>query len=580
MADIDKDVKIAVKADTTDVNAKLNQAGQKAKEFGDKAKTAGDKASSGMEKAKAGADKAKIGFGVAAIAVQGFTSQVAGLGQAVLDFESKVVALDKTIVGLEGQEIALRRAQEDLNKAVEEGTIADRDFHRALEDIELAYKNVQLESKNVEAETKKLSGEYVSFGINAVGAVAQISIAFVAMGVTAGGVLKATVAGVKLLSGALWTVAKHPVFLIITAGILAWELGLKSIVENLTGIEDLGIFSNMQKAFEGLTEGESSMEELNRQTREFGDTVERGLPVYGSMADKIDDVGDSANNTTGKIKNLTLAQEQLMRSGGFRAGPGQPLSAIINREADEIDRATARTLASASLHQALKDAGLTGSVSTRNVSGTLNPGGFKPARDKGGPIGGLGSLAVSMFNKGASAAVIARSLARGKSSARFSSFKGATTSGSLSSSVGAGRGSRRRGRDRNPLGRKDKFSSILQAKARRIDQLPENQALLELTGIGSVEGGGFIRFGNNDARGTRERELAMLAQFEENRRKSRRRRVEAFKALKSEVGIGEAKGISAIKFIKLRSTPGGFKEIRGVINFQKKAGEMVTGTTT
>lgn len=445
MVDVDTDLNIAIKGDVSDINSKLDQAGQKAKQMGDKAGAAGSKAKAGMEQAKAGADKAKIGFGVAAVAVQGFTSQIAGMGQQVLDFESKVVALNKTIVGLESQELALKRMQEDLNRAVAEGTIEERDYHRALEDIELQFKNVQLETQNVEAETKKLSGEYISFGINAVGAVAQIAIAFVAMGVTAGGVLKGTIVGVKALSGALWTVAKHPVFLIITAGILAWELGLKSIVENLTGIEDLGIFSNLQKAFDGLTQGESSMQELNRQTKEFGDTVEKNTPVWGSMAESIDEVGDSAERTSKKVKGLTIAQEQLMRSGGFRAGGGTSLSEAISREADEIDAATARTLAAASLHEALKVSGITGSLFGRNISGNLTTT--------------LDSM---------------RSAGRVRNSFYNSSRIFGTSTGGVSLSGGGFGGltrssqRRRSGRDRNPNGRLDKLSV-------RLDRLLKKQ---------------------------------------------------------------------------------------------------------
>ena len=525
---IDTDLNIAIKGDTSDINSKLDQAGQKAKQMGDKASAAGDKAKGGMEKAKAGADKARIGFGVAAVAVQGFTSQIAGLGQAVLDFESKVVALNKTIVGLESQELALTRMQEDLNDAVMEGTISQRDYQRALEDITIQFRNVQLETQNVAAETNKLNGEYVSFGINAVGAIAQITIAFVAMGGSIGSIIPAIVTGIKLVGSTLWTIAKHPVFLIITAGILAWELGLKSIVEDLTGIADLGIFSNMQKAFDGLTTGDSSMQALDNQTASFTETVKEQTPWLEKQAGAMDDVGNSASNARKQIDGLAQSTSNLQRSGGFRAGPGQSLSESINREANAIEVASARTLAAASLHQALEDGGFSGDQNGSSVSGFLT------------------TTLESMQAAG-----------RTKNSFTNSSqvFGGSTGGVSLGSQRFGGRSltrsnrRRRSGRNRNAKGRGDKLSVQFMNARNKLNTRLDREFGLDFDKFAGVS---FKRKGNR--RGGTHRQAAIqqhLSALETGEARGRER-INKFNRITEGAGLEESLGLINIGFDSTR----------------------------
>jgi len=371
-SDINRDVKIKFMGDVSDVNKKIDSVGEKGKQMGNKLDAAGTKGKTGLDKVGTSAQSAKVDLAAVAVAVQGMTSSIAGMAQQVLDFESKIIALNKTVIGLESQELALKRMQEDLTDAVNEGTVSARDYQRAIEDMELAFKNARLEEQNIAAETNKLNGEFVSFGVNAVGTIAQVTIAMTAMGISASGALAGMVTGIRLVGSTLWTIAKHPVFLIITAGILAWELGLKSIVENLTGIDDLGIFSNLEKAFAGITEGENTLETLNEDAMVMSNTFRDAVPFVENTSEAMAELSTNTDKADKSINRLTKSQEVLMRQSGFSAGAGGgTLSQRINREADNIEIASQRTLAAASLHEALKVAGLTGGG--RNTSGFITP---------------------------------------------------------------------------------------------------------------------------------------------------------------------------------------------------------------
>lgn len=437
MADIDRDVKIKIKGDVGDVNKKFDSVGDKAKQMGDKVSQAGNKGKQGLDKMGTSAESAKTDLAAVAVAVQGMTASIAGMTQQVLDFQSKIIALEKTIIGVQSQEVALRRMQEDLNTAVQEGTISLRDYERAIEDIELAFKNMRLEELNVEAETNKLNGEFVSFGINAVGTVAQITIAMTALGISSKTAFAGMIVGIRGVTTALWTVAKHPVFLIITAGILAWELALKGIVEDLTGMEDLGIFSNLQKFFEeSIPMGTDNLSDLNDEWNAQERTLRQLHPTTEQIAKNYDNIGNSADSAADSVNRLTKGMEINMRAGGFRTGPGQPLSKVLEREAQSIERSTARTLAAASLRNALEEAGITGSVFGRNISGSITP--TLASMQAAGRTRNSFTNSNRVFGTSTGRVTVGNNRFAGRSLTRSSAR-------------------RRSGRDRNAFGRNDKF---------------------------------------------------------------------------------------------------------------------------
>lgn len=305
--DINRKVKIDFMGNVRDLVSKLKGAGSAADNLKGKLQQVGSSGSGAMNKLSQGADKSKTSLAATAVAVQAMTAQIAGMAQQILDFDTKLLTLQKTVLGVRSQEVSLRRQQEDLNTAVEDGSMSLRDYNRAIEDIGLAYQNMILEKKVVAAETRKLDGEFVTFGINAVGTLSQVAIAFGAMGITSFAALKSTLLGIRGVSTALTFLQKHPIFLVLTAGILAWELGLKSIVENLTGIDDLGIFSNMNKALGGLTSGPNSMEELDLQTQGFTDSIKTATPFIEKQNDALE---KTAKNVE-KVNSLysVMAQE-------------------------------------------------------------------------------------------------------------------------------------------------------------------------------------------------------------------------------------------------------------------------------
>lgn len=370
MADIEKDIKINFLGDAKSLNKDLDNIANKADKTGQKLDQAGTKGEQGLEKTNKSAKKLDISLAATSAAVFAYGQQIAGMAQKVLDFESKLIALQKTAVGMQKLEVQFRRQQEDLNQAVAEGTISTRDYERAVEDLRFTFIDMRLEQQNIKAETNKLTGEYISFGIQAVTMASSISIAMAAMGVSSKTAFASIILGIKGVSAALWTVAKHPVFLFVTAGIMAWELGLKSIVEQMTGFEDLGIFSNIQKFFENAVP--NATENVSDLDKEFNQLA----ISTGNYSQKLDDAAFGMDKISGKssgilalntlyhqlareakaaadgIESISRAQSQVIRQSGFSSAssgglstmsggssttPGQPqwLTALKNQVAED-----------------------------------------------------------------------------------------------------------------------------------------------------------------------------------------------------------------------------------------------------
>lgn len=490
MSSVDRDVNVNITADIKDFEKKVRNATKITDDLGDELIETGNDGRKGMQTLTKAANKTERDLAAVAVSVQGIADQVTGMSDQILSFQEKIVALERSTFGLKRTQTDYQRQLEDLTMALQEGELSTLEYERAIEDLRLAFIDMRIEQKEVAAETQALNGEFVTFGVSTAGTAAQIIIAFKAMGISAASVFPAIIAGIRGVSTAMWTIAKHPVFLIITAGIAAWELGLRHIVQELTGIEDLSIFSNIQTFFEDMIPtATENVAEINMEFDGMEQSLRKIEPALKSDTEALEEFGNVADSTAESVRGLTVSQELLKRSGGFRAGPGKPLSKAINEEADKIDAATARTLAAASLHHALQDAGITGSVFGRNISGNLTTTLESMKR--------AGRANASSFSNAGSV---------------FGNRTGGVFFGGNS---GLTRSTARRRRNRNPLGRQDKLSEILRERTHNIRS--SRQDLFDFTGV-SLFGSGnnfqFRRFSGNGGENRDDMRRAIFSDFD------------------------------------------------------------------
>ena len=106
--------------------------------------------------------------------------------------------------------------------------------------------------------------------------------------------------GMRGLGAAMWTVAKHPVFLIATAAFLAWELALSGVVEKMMGLEDgsLSVTKNVMKLFD-------SMGQTAYATNELADESSNAALAQVDLGVAIGDTSIIADGAAGNMEALT-----------------------------------------------------------------------------------------------------------------------------------------------------------------------------------------------------------------------------------------------------------------------------------
>lgn len=360
------------------VDARADKAGNKIKQVGNEGKIAGSKVKQGAEKGAQGmnklgneAKKAERDIGGVAISVLGLGASITGLSDTIFGMKEKLVALERSSFGLERTTEDMKRMQEDFDEAVQAGTMTAKEHARALKDLELGYKDMAVEVKEIEAETEAMNSEWISFAVNtATTVVFSLTTITTALGAERTAKLGSALAGVvltkstKAFANSLWLVVKHPVFLVVAGALAIWEsnlFGVRTEVEKLLGVGDLGILSNIQKAFDtGIPEAGAetidSLQSIEDQTKQLQESFDetttqsnRGIiPMITDVGDcsiksskKVDSLSDSLDNLKKKQETFradylvaeTRFQEQVTRIKNKSASPQASksgLSALVN----------------------------------------------------------------------------------------------------------------------------------------------------------------------------------------------------------------------------------------------------------
>lgn len=318
------------------VDARADKAGNKIKQVGNEGKIAGSKVKAGAEKGAQGmnklgneAKKAERDIGGVAISVLGLGASVTGLSDTIFGMKEKLVAIERSTFGLERTTEDMKRMQEDFDEAVKAGTMTAREHERALKDLELGYKDMAVEQREVQAEQEAMNSEWISFAVNtATTVVFSLTTITTALGAerTAkiGSALAtnlATIANKKFVMS-LWAIAKHPVFLIATAGLAIWEsnlFGLRSEIEKWSGMEDLSLLSNLEKTFssgipEAGAETIDSLDEIEKKAEELQESFDETTTQSNKgIIPMINDVGDCSVKSAKKVDSLTDSIENLKK---------------------------------------------------------------------------------------------------------------------------------------------------------------------------------------------------------------------------------------------------------------------------
>ena len=319
--------KIDGRADKTASN--LKRVGNAGKQAGQEVRAGAKKGETGLNDLSNTAKKAERDISGVAISVLGLGSSVTGLSDTIFGMKEKMVALERSTFGLEQTTEDVKRMQEDFDKAVAEGTMTVEEQARAVKDLELAYKDLAIEEKEVQAETEAMNSEWVSFAVNtattAVFAVTTIKTAFDAETLaklrSVKGTMLATLAN-KGFVKSLWAVAKHPVFLIATAGLAIWEsnlFGLRSEIENWAGIDDLSLLGNLEKTFssnipEASAETYDAMDSIEKKAEELQESFDETTTQSNKgIIPMINDVGDCSVKSAKKVDSLTDSIENLKK---------------------------------------------------------------------------------------------------------------------------------------------------------------------------------------------------------------------------------------------------------------------------
>jgi len=159
----------------------------------------------------------------------------------------------------------LDEKQDKVNKLIAEGKTNTDDYRDAIRDLGIAQENY---NQNLD----KVQEAQIMFALN-LGTMAVTTIPAVITAMK--GLNLATLSFTNILN----TIRSHPVFLVVTAGILAWEFGISKLIKNYNGL-DLSIQGNMEKLADHMF------------------TTDQATTSMENYGNAINDVGSSARSTT------------------------------------------------------------------------------------------------------------------------------------------------------------------------------------------------------------------------------------------------------------------------------------------
>lgn len=308
---------------------KLKSTGAAGKKAGNDVADGGSKGAAGVKKMGTAAQSTDNSLTTLAVSVIGLGQAVTGVTDAIFGFQEKIVALQRSTFGLKQLTLEVTRQEEDLEAAIRQGTLSTQELTRATQDLGFSYEALHIEQKTVKAEQDALNGEYITFGVNTLGVVAQSLIAVTVLMNTETGAKIANTLATKGLTGATLAAAASVKALTISmltsplapyaiaaigagAAFIALNdniLRVRDSVEDLVGAER-GSIPTLGFSLTGLGEDtDDASESMRNYAKEADDFTRRinenTIPGLDGLSSSTEKSGNAFDTFAAKVKNAS-----------------------------------------------------------------------------------------------------------------------------------------------------------------------------------------------------------------------------------------------------------------------------------
>ena len=323
--------------------AQLEQKIAKVQQNLDKVQTSGDKVSQSLEKTSQASVTSAVRFQTLSQGAINLTTSFAQTYTSLSNIQRAQTTVAAATVSLERAEDLLQRKQVQLNDERKKA-IPNMDKIRLLtNEISTAERDLGVKRQKLSDATDQANDTNILFAVNLL----NVSFAAIQTGksmidmakattvasVGVGGVTKA----VGVLRAAFTTLQAHPVFAIITLGLLAWEFSFSKIIKELTGID--ASFEALTKHALGLDKMKTSTEILGTEFENTGSQIESMggtmTSVSGNMVTSIGNIGTSVTQLKNSFIDMSTGITELATA--FTGIGAQPSYLdIIKRTNSEI----------------------------------------------------------------------------------------------------------------------------------------------------------------------------------------------------------------------------------------------------
>ena len=279
--------------------AQLEQKIAKVQQNLDKVQTSGDKVSQSLEKTSQASVTSAVRFQTLSQGAINLTTSFAQTYTSLSNIQRAQTTVAAATVSLERAEDLLQRKQVQLNDERRKA-LPNMDKIRLLtNEISTAERDLGVKRQKLTDATNQANDTNILFGINLL----NVSFAALQTGKSMIDMAKAsTVASVgvsgvskavKGLRTALTFLQTHPVFLVVTAGILAWELGLSKLIKQVYGVD---------YSIQGLTESALGLDQMKDATEILGTEFENTGSQIDSMGGTMTSVSGNMISSLGNVQ--------------------------------------------------------------------------------------------------------------------------------------------------------------------------------------------------------------------------------------------------------------------------------------
>jgi len=323
--------------------AQLEQKIAKVQQNLDKVQTSGDKVNQSLEKTSQASVTSAVRFQTLSQGAINLTTSFAQTYTSLSNIQRAQTTVAAATVSLERAEDLLQRKTVQLNEERRKA-VPNMDKIRLLtNEISTAERDLGVKRQKLTDATNQANDTNILFAVNLL----NVSFAAIQTGksmidmakattvasVGVGGVTKA----VGVLRGALTFLQAHPVFAVITLGLIAWELGFSKLIKQINGV-DLSIQGLTEKAF-GLDQMKDATEilgtEFQNTTSQIDSMGGTMTSVSGSMIGSLGNVQTASMQLKGSFVSISTALQEI---ASVAAGVGGNMSVLdyIKRTNSEI----------------------------------------------------------------------------------------------------------------------------------------------------------------------------------------------------------------------------------------------------